>query len=330
MARLRHPNIVTIYGAERIEGVTGLSMELVEGRTLAAELAERGPFDAKDLAAVGRQLCAALAAVHAAGLVHRDVKASNVMRDKSGRLVLGDFGTGIEIERARSATGALAGTPVYLAPEVFEGGPATQRSDIYSLGTLLFHLATGEFPQAPGSLSSVRTAHRQEPPRSLRTVRDDLPPSLLDAVDAALATDPASRHASAEAMAEALEPARQPARAWLGAAAGSTLVVAVVGAILWPRGVVVEALAPEAQPLAHFVGRAVNDRIACYQDVPNLTGGQWPGLAVCNLANGTVTPLGPGGPEGYMLRGPTGQLSPDGTRIAYVWNVETASQRVNN
>ena len=84
MARVRHPNVVTIFGAQRQDEVSGLWMELVEGRTLAAELAERGPFPAEELTRVGLELCGALAAVHDAGLVHRDVKAQNVMRDRYG------------------------------------------------------------------------------------------------------------------------------------------------------------------------------------------------------------------------------------------------------
>ncbi len=102
MARVRHPNVVTIYGAQRIDGVTGLWMEFVEGRTLAAELAERGPFAEGELIRVGIELCHALAAVHEAGLLHRDVKAQNALRAERGRIMLGDFGTG---RRARCVRG---------------------------------------------------------------------------------------------------------------------------------------------------------------------------------------------------------------------------------
>ena len=105
MARVRHPNVVTIHGARRIDGATGLWMEFVNGRTLAAELAERGPLAAAELARIGIQLCRALAAVHSAGLVHRDVKAQNVLRDDAGRVVLGDFGTGRELEDSSSSSG---------------------------------------------------------------------------------------------------------------------------------------------------------------------------------------------------------------------------------
>jgi serine/threonine protein kinase len=110
MARVRHPNVVTIYGAQRIAGRTGIWMELVEGQTLEAELEARGPFAPLEVAAVGIELCRALAAVHAAGLVHRDVKAQNVLRDVTGRIALGDFGTGREADDLERERG-LAGTP---------------------------------------------------------------------------------------------------------------------------------------------------------------------------------------------------------------------------
>src|SRR5262245_11167823 len=145
MARVRHANVVTIFGAARLEGRTGLWMEYIPGRTLEAELKERGPFSAGEVAQVGIALCRALAAVHAAGLVHRDVKAQNVLRDPRGHVLLGDFGTGRELDDG-DATPGIAGTPAYLAPEIFRRESATPQSDLYSLGALLFHLATGSFP----------------------------------------------------------------------------------------------------------------------------------------------------------------------------------------
>lgn len=318
MARLRHPNIVTIYGAERIEGVTGLSMELVDGRTLEAELAERGPLDADELAAIGRQLCAALDAVHTAELVHRDVKASNVMRDSTGRFVLGDFGTGVEMDRARSATGALAGTPVYLAPEVFEGGAATPRSDLYSLGTLLFHLATGEYPQAPGSLAALRDAHRREPARSLRELRPDLPKALLDAVDTALATDPAGRPESAAAMAEALAPRGR--RWWPLAAVAVLLVVAIAAAIVLlqpPRdedGLIPTLFVEDLQRRAQFRGPVVGHIASCssYEE-PHQN------VSLCNLSSNEITVLRPGSQTEFASAGRSLFLSADGNWVAYVF-----------
>ena len=137
LARVRHRGVVTVHGADRIDGCTGVWMELIEGRTLEDILREQGPWDAKAAALLGAELCAALAAVHAAGLVHRDVKAQNVMREAGGRIVLMDFGVGRALADLEHRP---AGTPLYMAPELFAGAKATPRSDIYSLGVLLYHL----------------------------------------------------------------------------------------------------------------------------------------------------------------------------------------------
>ncbi len=203
MARVRHQNVVTIYGAQRIDGQTGLWMEFIRGRTLDAELRERGPFDVADLLRVGIELSRALAAVHAAGLVHRDVKAQNVMREEGGRLVLGDFGTGRELEDLASRE-RMAGTPAYLAPEIFSGAPATPQSDLYSLGALLFYLATGRHPVPGRSVRELREAHARGSHQSILEARSDLPRPLADVIDRALDPDLARRFKSAEAMESAL------------------------------------------------------------------------------------------------------------------------------
>lgn len=120
LARVRHPNVVTIYGAERIDNRIGLWMELIRGRTLQHLIAqERKRFGATEAIDIGIQLGRAVEAVHKAGLLHRDVKAHNVMVADDGRIVLMDFGTGREMSDVSAA--AAAGTPLYLAPEIFQG-----------------------------------------------------------------------------------------------------------------------------------------------------------------------------------------------------------------
>ena len=144
LAQVRHPNVVTIYGAARIGDEVGLWMELVQGRTLQQLLDEGRRFTAAEAVEIGGQLCDAVAAVHDAGLLHRDIKAANVMLSDNGRVVLMDFGTGWE---ARDSSRAVpAGTPLYLAPELLEGGEPTVRTDIYAVGVLLFLSADGSLP----------------------------------------------------------------------------------------------------------------------------------------------------------------------------------------
>ena len=123
---------------------------------------DRGPISAREAALVGLDLCRALAAVHQAGLVHRDVKPHNVMREAGGRIVLMDFGAGRDNERARRDL-STAGTPLYMAPEVLDGATATAVSDLYSLGVLLFKLATRELPVRADSLDELRQAHASGP-----------------------------------------------------------------------------------------------------------------------------------------------------------------------
>ena len=143
--------------------------------------------------------------MHAAGLVHRDIKAQNVLRDRSGRVVLGDFGTGRELDEANESPGGLAGTPPYLAPEIFARQRATPQSDLYSLGALLFHLATRQFPVRGRSLRELRDAHSRGERVSLASLRPDLPRALVAVIERALHADAVQRFDHAEAMRRALE-----------------------------------------------------------------------------------------------------------------------------
>ena len=134
LARVRHPNVVTIYGVDDALDPVGLWMELIKGRTLEDLLDAQGCFGAHEASLIGRDVCRALAAVHRAGIVHGDVKARNIMREEGGRTVLMDFGASrTAADLARDAVGRLTGTPVYLPPEVLDGQPhtpaAAQRGD---------------------------------------------------------------------------------------------------------------------------------------------------------------------------------------------------------
>ena len=204
LARLRHPNVVLVHGVEARGDRVGLWMEFVRGCTLEQLLDRQGLFGAREAALIGQDLCRALAAVHAAGLVHRDVKAQNVMREEGGRVVLMDFGTGVPARDDESGRAApAAGTPLYLAPELLDGGEATASSDLYSLGVLLYHLVTGGYPVVAASLADLKDAH-QRGRRRLHDARPDLPDAFVQAIDRALAPNPADRHASAGAMQDAL------------------------------------------------------------------------------------------------------------------------------
>jgi serine/threonine-protein kinase len=227
LARVRHPNVVTIYGAEPIEGRIGLWMEFVKGRTLEEALRSGRTFTSAEVTRLGVDLCAAVAAVHAAGLLHRDIKAQNIMLDEGGRLVLMDFGAG----QADDSTGkAVAGTPLYLAPEVLSGGDATRRSDVYSIGVVLFRLLTGSYPVTGGDLADLRRAHATGDGADARLERAAIPVRLRRVLSRAIDPDPDRRYAGADmfgAALAALERAPTMKRVAYGAAAAAALLTAL-------------------------------------------------------------------------------------------------------
>ena len=166
LARVRHPNVVTIYGAERIGDVVGLWMERIDGETVEQRVSRESPLNTSHAIEIGIQICHAVSAVHKAGLLHRDIKAQNVMLARDGRAVLMDFGTGRELGGASASSNSLAGTPLYLAPEVLRGANATIQSDIYSLGVLLYRMVIGTYPVCARSLPD--SASRSRAPRARR------------------------------------------------------------------------------------------------------------------------------------------------------------------
>jgi Tol biopolymer transport system component len=201
LARVRHPNVLVVHGAECITGRVGIWTEFIEGHTLQQLVAEGGPMMPNDVISIGVDVCRALHAVHNAGLLHRDVKAQNVMRENGGRIVLMDFGTTWLAEN--SATG-LAGTPLYLAPELLTGGRPTVTSDIYSVGVLLYYLLTGRHPVEGATLDDVRSAHQHGWPSRIAQLPAEVPSALATVIKRALAAEPSHRFESADAMADAL------------------------------------------------------------------------------------------------------------------------------
>jgi eukaryotic-like serine/threonine-protein kinase len=207
LARVRHPNVVTVYGVDEFDGSVGLWMEFVAGLSLKRVLATRGVLGPREAIVIAIDVCRATAAVHKAGLLHRDIKAHNVMREAGGRIVLMDFGAGEERDALRSA--GRTGTPLYLAPELFNGQAATIGSDVYSLGVLLYHLVTRKYPVEGETMDAIAAAHAGQLCVPLADARPDLPDGFLHVVDRALARDPARRYLSAGAMHQDLVDALQ-------------------------------------------------------------------------------------------------------------------------
>ena len=232
LARVRHPNVVTIYGAEQIADRVGLWMEFVRGHTLEQILHQRKVVSAAEAVGIGLELCRAMSAVHGAGLLHRDIKAQNVMRAEDGRIVLMDFGAGRELQD--DATSDLAGTPLYLAPEVLQGQRATVRSDIYSLGVLLYHLVAGSYPVEARTVREVRRAHERGERTAVQTARSDVPPKLARVIERAIDALPERRYESAAALGADLAALRpHPRIVRLAYAAGMTAAAILVVVIGW-------------------------------------------------------------------------------------------------
>jgi SagB-type dehydrogenase family enzyme len=200
LARVRHENVVSVYGADVIDGVAGIWMELVHGETLDRIVRKTGPLGAREAASVGADVARALGAVHASGLLHCDIKAQNVVRETSGRVVLMDMGASRLVPELRDMDQQLtdvAGTPRYMAPELFAAGATpTKESDIYSLGILLYHLVTGQFPVDGKTLGELKRAHEARKGISIYDARHGLPRPLAVVVPRAIDREPSLRPAT--------------------------------------------------------------------------------------------------------------------------------------
>jgi serine/threonine-protein kinase len=210
--QVTHPNVGRLHDGGREGGRRWISMELVPGTTVAARLRER-PLSDQEAWSLAVQAAEGLAAVHRAGVVHRDLKTMNMMVDPQGRLRLMDFGIAKPAASGDTGGGGYAlGSPEYMSPEQARGRPADSRSDVYSLGIVVFELFTGQVPFRADTPVATLLQHLEAAPPL-----DRLPEAVREVVGRALAKDPAQRYADGEAMAAALraamlrvEPAAHP------------------------------------------------------------------------------------------------------------------------
>ncbi|MBZ5604310.1 MAG: protein kinase [Acidobacteriia bacterium] len=192
-----HRNVIRIYDLGVAEGCRFITMEFVEGRDLSSVLEERklGPEEAVK---VTRQICAALEVAHAEGVVHRDLKPQNVMLESSGRVVVMDFGLARSMETTGlTQAGAIMGTPAYMSPEQAKGMPADERSDIFSVGIMMYQMLTGVVPFKGDTALASLLLRTQGPPKPPMEIQPSIPKALNDIVLKALATDPANRYQKA-------------------------------------------------------------------------------------------------------------------------------------
>ena len=205
-AAVVHEHVMTIHNVESDADNPFLVMQFVSGQSLQTRLDEHGPMDVKEILRIGAQAAAGLAAAHAQGVVHRDVKPSNILLENGvERVVLSDFGLARAVDDASvTRQGTLTGTPEYMSPEQAKGEAVDHRSDLFSLGSVIYAMCTGQSPFKAGATLGVLRRIADESPRSLREINPKIPDWLEAIVDKLLAKDASQRFQSAEEICELL------------------------------------------------------------------------------------------------------------------------------
>src|SRR4051812_16647742 len=198
-AQLQHPNIVSIFDRGEWDGTYYIAMEYIEGRTLKQIVRERGPAPPDAAVDIVLQILRAARFAHQRGVVHRDIKPHNVLIDEEGRVKVADFGIARAGASDMTETGSVMGTAQYLSPEQAQGKPVDARSDLYSIGIVLYEMLTGTVPfdgESPVTVALKQVSEAPVPPR----VRNPEVPATLDAVVMrAMEKDPARRYQTADA-----------------------------------------------------------------------------------------------------------------------------------
>jgi serine/threonine protein kinase len=203
---INHDNVIRIHDLGEIDGIKYISMKFIEGESLDQFIQHLGRLPLDQVLAIARQVCLALSAAHAQGIVHRDLKAQNIMIDSRGRAVVIDFGIARSLEGpSMTRASVLIGTPDYLSPEQIYGGEATPRTDIYSLGILLYHMATGSLPFRGETPAVLLQKHLSVEPVPPSRINPNVPRSLDKLILKCLNKKPEKRYAKVDLILAELE-----------------------------------------------------------------------------------------------------------------------------
>ena len=279
-AGLSHPNIVSIYDRGEAEGTYYIAMEYLSGRSLKELIVSRGPTPVRIAIDYTRQTLAAIGYAHRHGIVHRDIKPHNVVVDSDGRLKVTDFGIARSGASQMTEVGSIIGTAQYLSPEQAKGAPVDQRSDLYSVGIVLYEMLTGKVPFTGDTPLEIAMKHLSEVPVPPSELRPELPETLDLVVLRALAKDSDDRYQTAEEMdadlarvARGLSPSAETETAATNVLAGAGISGAPT--IIAPKPTAVAPAQPPARtPPAAYYG---------YEGPPRRSRSIWPWILVLLL-----------------------------------------------
>ncbi len=208
--RLRHPNIVSVFDSGECEGFVYIVMEHRTGGTLDAFTENGRLLTVKQVLRIGRKLSSALDYAHRRWVVHREIKPANVLYDEeSEEVILTNFGVARLLDKTRTRTGTVLGSPAYMSPEQIRGQKVDHRTDLYSLGVTLYQLLSGALPFEGGSFAQLMFRILYEPPRPLTEHRPELVGCVETIIDTALQKDPSKRFQTGREMAKSLKRCRE-------------------------------------------------------------------------------------------------------------------------